>query len=136
MIATPEGMKVFPDDVERVLNEIPGVRESAVVGPVHDGQERVHAILSLEPGKSHDEIVRAANTRLEEHQKIRSASVWTGDGLPRTEGTKKLKRRELKRWAAKRDTKPRWTTRIVSARRRKRSDTTELHAERRVNRPL
>jgi long-chain acyl-CoA synthetase len=99
MIATPEGMKVFPDDVERVLNEIPGVRESAVVGVVHDGQERVHAILSLEPGKSQDEIVRAANTKLEEHQKIRSASVWTGDGLPRTEGTKKLKRRELKRWA-------------------------------------
>jgi long-chain acyl-CoA synthetase len=99
MIATPEGMKVFPDDVERVLHEIPGVRESAVVGIAHDGQERVHAILSLEPGKSQDEVVRAANTRLEEHQRIRSASVWPGDALPRTEGTKKLKRRELKRWA-------------------------------------
>jgi long-chain acyl-CoA synthetase len=99
MIATPEGMKVFPDDVERVLNELPGVHESAVVGITHDGQERVHAILSLDPGTSQDEVIRAANAKLEEHQKIRSASVWTGNGLPRTEGTKKLKRRELKRWA-------------------------------------
>jgi long-chain acyl-CoA synthetase len=42
--------------------------------------------------------VRQANARLEEHQRIRSASVWTSNGLPRTEGTRKLKRRELKRW--------------------------------------
>ena len=32
MIVTPDGLNVFPEDVERVLNEQPGVRESAVVG--------------------------------------------------------------------------------------------------------
>mgnify|MGYP003694160641 CR=1 FL=1 len=32
MIVTPEGLNVFPEDVERVLNELPGVRDSAVVG--------------------------------------------------------------------------------------------------------
>ncbi len=32
MIVTPEGLNVFPEDVERVLNDIPGVVESAVVG--------------------------------------------------------------------------------------------------------
>ena len=32
MIVTPEGLNVFPEDVERVLNEIPGIVESAVVG--------------------------------------------------------------------------------------------------------
>jgi long-chain acyl-CoA synthetase len=99
MIATPEGLKVFPDDVERVLNDLPGVRESAVVGLARDGEERVHAVLVLEPGTNQDEVVRQANTKLEEQQKIRSASVWTDDALPRTEGTRKLKRRELKRWA-------------------------------------
>ena len=98
MIVTPEGLNVFPDDIERVLNEIPGVRESAAVGVARDGEERVHAVLALEPGAQQDQIVRQANARLEEHQKIRSASVWTGDGLPRTEGTRKLKRREIKRW--------------------------------------
>jgi len=99
MIVTPEGLNVFPEDVERVLNEVAGVRESAAVGMARDGEERVHAVLVLEPGANQDEVVRQANAKLEEHQKVRSASVWSGDGLPRTEGTRKLKRRELKRWA-------------------------------------
>jgi long-chain acyl-CoA synthetase len=98
MIVTPEGLHVFPEDVERVLDDLPGVRESAVVGLARDGQERVHAVLALEPGVSQAEVIRQANAKLEEHQKIRSASVWTRDGLPRTEGTRKLRRRELKRW--------------------------------------
>jgi long-chain acyl-CoA synthetase len=99
MIVTPEGLNVFPEDIERVLNEIGGVRESAVVGMARDGDERAHAVLVLEPGTNQDDVVRQANAKLEEHQKIRSASVWTEGGLPRTEGTRKLKRRELKRWA-------------------------------------
>jgi long-chain acyl-CoA synthetase len=99
MIVTPEGLNVFPEDVEHVLNGLAGVRESGVVGVARDGEERVHVVLVLEPGANQDEIVRQANTKLEDHQKIRSASVWTNDGLPRTEGTRKLRRRELKRWA-------------------------------------
>ena len=51
MIITPEGLNVFPDDVERVLNAQPGVIESAVVGSVADGQERVHAVLVLAAGR-------------------------------------------------------------------------------------
>ena len=70
MIVTPEGMNVFPEDVENVLNELPGVRESAVVGKDH-----VHAVLVLEDGGDPNEIVRRANLQLEDHQKIRSVSV-------------------------------------------------------------
>lgn len=93
MIATPEGMKVFPEDVEAVLNIIPHVRDSAVVGPDH-----VHAVLVLEPGGDKNEVVRLANQRLEDHQKIRTVSVWTGGDLPRTEGTGKLQRAQIQRW--------------------------------------
>ena len=32
MIVTPEGLKVFPEDVELVLNRVPGVRDSVAVG--------------------------------------------------------------------------------------------------------
>src|SRR5688572_8418127 len=32
MIVTPEGLNVFPEDVERVVNDVSGVRETAVVG--------------------------------------------------------------------------------------------------------
>jgi long-chain acyl-CoA synthetase len=93
MIVTPDGLNVFPEDVERALDRQPGVRESAVVGP-----DRVHAVLSLEPGADAEVIVRGANAALEEHQKIRGVSVWPGGALPRTEGTGKLKRREVQQW--------------------------------------
>ncbi len=100
MIVTPEGLNVFPEDVERVLNALPGVRDSAVVGASTAGaaSERVHAVLVLEPGTAVDDVLRAANAQLADHQRIRAAAVWTGAELPRTEGTRKLKRRELKQW--------------------------------------
>jgi len=102
MIVTPEGLNVFPEDVEQAINAQAGVRDSAVVGAVVPGTsaERVHAVVVLAPGADLDEIVRAANARLADHQKIRAAAVWSSDELPRTEGTRKLKRRELKAWIA------------------------------------
>jgi len=90
MIVTPEGLKVFPEDVEAVLDRLPGVQESAVIG-----KDRVHAVLVLGEGINLDEIVRLANARLEDHQKIRSASIWPGVELPRTKTTRKLRRAEI-----------------------------------------
>lgn len=100
MIITPEGLNVFPDDVERVLNAVPGVREAAVVASVAQGQERVHAVVVLEPGRTAEAVVAAANQSLQDHQRIRSFSVWTSGELPRTEGTKKLKRQAIRQWVA------------------------------------
>ena len=99
MIVTPEGMNVFPEDVERVLNQLPGVRDSAAVGVPIGSEERVHAVLVLDPGTETDRIVRDANARLEDHQKIRRALVWPEAELPRTEGTRKLKRAAIAEWA-------------------------------------
>jgi long-chain acyl-CoA synthetase len=93
MIVTPEGLNVFPEDVENVLNRLPGVRESGVVG-----KDRVHAVLVLEDTSDANEIVRQANSQLDGHQKIRSFSVWPGDRLPRTEGTQKIKHLEIQSW--------------------------------------
>jgi long-chain acyl-CoA synthetase len=100
MIVTPEGLNVFPEDVERALNAQPGVRESAVVGAPIAGStaERVQAVLALEPGTDADAVVRGANATLGDHQKVRAVAVWPDGPLPRTEGTKKLKRRELREW--------------------------------------
>jgi long-chain acyl-CoA synthetase len=101
MIVTPEGLNVFPEDVEGVLNQTPGVRDSAVVGlPVSGGtEERVHAVLVVDPGVSADDVVRAANAQLNDAQKIRRALVWPDPELPRTEGTRKLKRAAIRDWA-------------------------------------
>jgi long-chain acyl-CoA synthetase len=99
VIVRPDGLNVFPDDVERVLDAVPGVRESAVVG-VDDGVgERVTAVLVVEPGVAADHVVARANATLAEHQRVRTVLVWTAGPLPRTEGTRKLKRVEIKEWA-------------------------------------
>ena len=103
MIVTPEGLNVFPEDVERAVNAQAGVIESAAVGAgtagaAHD--ERVHAVLVLERGSDPEAVVRAANQQLDDHQRIRGFSVWPGERLPRTEGTGKLRRKEIQKWVA------------------------------------
>jgi len=98
MIVTPEGLNVFPEDVERALTDQPGVRDAAVVGVAEGGQERVHAVLAIEPGTDVNAAVRGANARLQDHQRIRGLSVWPDGGLPRTEGTRKLRRAAIREW--------------------------------------
>src|SRR4030095_8899474 len=91
MIVTPEGLNVFPEDVERVLSGIPGVKDAAVVGAPIGSEERVHAVLVFRDGAAADTdaVVHEANAALADHQKIRRAVVWPEPELPRTEGTRK-----------------------------------------------
>jgi long-chain acyl-CoA synthetase len=100
VIVTPEGLNVFPEDVERVLNHLPGVRDSAVVGigTPSGGDERVNAVLVVDPDVNPEDVVRAANAQLADHQRIRRALVWPEPELPRTEGTRKLKRGAVQEW--------------------------------------
>ena len=98
MIVTPEGLNVFPEDVERAVDDVAGVRESAVVGVAEGAQERVHAVVVLDAGIDPDHVIREANARLQDHQRIRTISVWPGQQLPRTEGTRKLKRAAIRDW--------------------------------------
>lgn len=93
MIVTPEGLNVFPEDVESVLSRQPGVKDCAVVG-----RDRVHAVLLLASGADEHEILRRANAELEDYQKVRGVSLWPGEELPRTEGTRKLKRGQIAQW--------------------------------------
>jgi long-chain acyl-CoA synthetase len=107
MIVTPQGLNVFPEDVERALLGQPGVKDAAVVGRTIDGEERIHAVLVLDGAIDVGAVVKQANAGLEDHQRIWSTSIWPGATLPRTEGTQKLKRRELARWVAGEPVAPR-----------------------------
>ena len=98
VIVTPEGLNVFPEDVERVVDAVPAVKESAVVGITRDGEERVHAVVVLETPTAPADVARAANRELGDHQRVRHVMVWPGDRLPRTEGTQKLKRAAVRVW--------------------------------------
>ncbi len=98
-IMTPEGLNIYPEDVERVLDAQPGVRESAAIGVPSEGdgvQDQVYAVVVLEEGGDAERAVRAANRQLEGYQRIRNFSVWSEGALPRTEGTGKLKRHEIR----------------------------------------
>ncbi len=101
MIVTPEGLNVFPEDVERVVAALPGVRDVAVVGAQSGAEERVHAVVVTDAGIDPQSLVRQANLALLDHQKIRGISTWPAGELPRTEGTRKLKRREVHDWVAR-----------------------------------
>ncbi|HTC87482.1 MAG TPA: AMP-binding protein, partial [Bryobacteraceae bacterium] len=90
MIVTPEGLNVFPEDVENALKQQPGVRDAAVIGT-----DRVRAVLILEAGANGEEIVKRANARLSDYQRVRGFSIWPRDEFPRTEGTGKLKRLDI-----------------------------------------
>ncbi|HXG87725.1 MAG TPA: AMP-binding protein [Vicinamibacterales bacterium] len=100
MIVTPDGLNVFPEDVERALEALPSVTESAVIAHLVNGEERVYAVLVMEPGADPEVAVRAANQSLQDHQRIRGHAVWTDGPLPRTDGTNKLKRQALRAWVA------------------------------------
>ena len=98
-IVTAEGIHVFPEDVERVLESVAGVKEAAVVARKNGG-EQVHAVLVLESGADAATIIRQANARLESHQRINGFSIWPQTALPRTDALSKIKRREIHRWVA------------------------------------
>ena len=98
MIVRPDGLNVFPEDVESALNAQQGVRESAVVGVVDGAEERVHAVLVLEPDADASAVIRQANAQLQDHQRVRTSSLWPAAELPRTDGTRKLKRRVIREW--------------------------------------
>jgi long-chain acyl-CoA synthetase len=92
VIVTPEGMNVYPEDVESALNAMPLIRESVVVS----FNNQVHAFLILRDAKgSAETTVEEANRRLEPHQRIRSWSLWPDEDFPRTPSTMKVKRGEV-----------------------------------------
>lgn len=94
VIVTAEGENVHASDVEEVLKGIDGVREASVIGLPVDGGDQVHAVLVLAEGASGDEVVRDANRRLEQRQRIRGHTIWPEDNLPRT-GTGKVRKGAL-----------------------------------------
>ncbi len=98
VIITAEGLNVHPEDVEAVLNKLPEVLDSAVVGVRNGGGERVHAVLILSGSNSNpEEIIRSANLKLEQHQRIQAWSIWPDKDFPRTASTLKIKRGEVAR---------------------------------------
>lgn len=92
VIVTPEGLKVYPEDLEAELRKEPGVRDCVVVGLERDGNAEPCAVLLLRdagaPAESAEaaarRIVERANQRLATFQQMRRWLVWPETDFPRT----------------------------------------------------
>ncbi len=80
MIVTSSGSNVYPEDVEAALGRTAGVRDSCVL----QWNDKVWAVLLLQPQSEPQRVVELANARLMPHQKIAGASVWPLPDFPRT----------------------------------------------------
>ena len=87
VIVTPEGLNVYPQDLEAELRKEPGVRDCVVVGLARDGNAEACGVLLLreaQPETDAAEIVRRANQRLAPFQQMRRWLVWPDKDFPRT----------------------------------------------------
>ena len=121
MIVTPEGLNVFPDDVERVLNEVPGVRESRGGGRAEGAIARsacTPCSCSI-PGSIPTTIVRRGQRDARRSPEHPTRARRGPAELPRTEGTRKLKRAAIRELGSGRAARPRAPqpapTRLVEA---------------------
>ncbi|MBP1728291.1 MAG: AMP-dependent synthetase and ligase [Deltaproteobacteria bacterium] len=85
LIVTGAGVNVYPDELEALLNRIPGVKESCVIGLDTGGGEEVHAVLLLDgSGVKAEEIISQANSSLDAMHQITGATVWNEAEFPKT----------------------------------------------------
>lgn len=95
IIVLANGLNVYPEDIENILNSSPGVKDAVVVGlDKADQGPEVHAILLMEEPEKAKAIVQAANKKLAAHQQIRGFTLWPDADFPRTH-TLKVKRQDV-----------------------------------------
>jgi long-chain acyl-CoA synthetase len=118
IIVLPNGLNVFPEDIENALSEVglqqavvvetsPGRIEAIVLSP--DAPPMVTAT-SPAPAAPETEVetqalrkrieplIKAANARLSQQQRINDFRIWPESDFPRTH-TLKIRRSEVQRWA-------------------------------------
>ena len=85
VIVTPEGMNVYPGDLEAALRRQPEVRDCVVVGLERDGNTEPCAVLLLRGPESPPEpVIHRANESLAGYQQMRRWYVWPEQDFPRT----------------------------------------------------
>ena len=96
LIVTGGGVNVYPDEVEGVLNKVPGVKESCVIGVDRGKGEEVHAVLLLDGGGiAPEDIIAKANAGLDPLHRITGYTLWSEPEFPKTT-TLKIRKFEVK----------------------------------------
>jgi long-chain acyl-CoA synthetase len=92
-IVTAAGMKIYPSDLEAVLDRQPEIKASAVI-PFHES-EAMAVLIPNDPNVDLDAAVARANESLAEFQRIRHWTKWSEPDFPRTIGTRKIMKTQI-----------------------------------------
>lgn len=87
-IVTAAGMKIYPSDLESVLDHQPEIKASAVIP--FNATEAMAVLIPSEPHADLGAAVARANDLLAEFQRIRHWTTWPEPDFPRTLGTRKI----------------------------------------------
>jgi long-chain acyl-CoA synthetase len=104
-IVMPDGTKIYPEDIERKLNNISGVRDSCVLGKKVGNDIYIHAYIL--PGNEKtvinlEKIIEITNSDLEFKQQITSYAYWQDKDFPRLR-TLKVDRNKIEEYLGKKD---------------------------------
>jgi long-chain acyl-CoA synthetase len=90
VIVTPEGLKVYPGDLEAELRKEASIRDVVIIGLERDGNAEPCAALLLRDGsspladKQAADAIQRTNQRLAPFQQIRRWIIWPEQDFPRT----------------------------------------------------
>ena len=87
-IVTAAGMKIYPSDLESVLDAQPEIKASAVI-PFNE-TEALAVLIPSEATADLTAAVARVNESLAEFQRIRHWRIWPEPDFPRTAGTRKI----------------------------------------------
>ncbi|HEU4766344.1 MAG TPA: 1-acyl-sn-glycerol-3-phosphate acyltransferase, partial [Pyrinomonadaceae bacterium] len=87
-IVTAAGMKIYPSDLEAVLDQQPEIKASAVIP--FDNTEAMAVLIPSAENADVDTAIARANKSLAEFQRIRHWTTWPEPDFPRTTGTRKI----------------------------------------------
>lgn len=85
VIVSPEGMNIYPEDLEIALRQQPEVRDCVVLGLERGGNSEACAVLILhDKNQKPETVIKRTNESLAEFQHIRRWFVWPEEDFPRT----------------------------------------------------
>jgi long-chain acyl-CoA synthetase len=85
VIVSPEGMNIYPEDLEDAVRRQPEVKDCVVFGLERDGNAEAFAVLTVyDRGLNVAGAIQRANESLAEFQYIRRWLVWHEEDFPRT----------------------------------------------------
>lgn len=82
-IIMSDGTKIYPEDIERELNNFSEVKDSCVVGIERNHNIELHAYILPKKKSSVESLRQTLNTRLEDRQQIYALHTWVEQDFPR-----------------------------------------------------